>query len=235
MNRLLSCSIALSTICRLGSLAVVLLASSSVSAQTVVIKATNRGWVNNTGSHNYFSSAENYFVGDDGVFSPGENRNFFFFDLTSVNQPIASVKLVLSAGSYGSNSPSENYELHDVTTPLPLILAQGLLVPAYDDFGSGVVYGSRTMTYADSRSVIEIDLNSSAITAMNATHGLFGIGGSLTTLDGLPGFEGVFGSTGSSQYVSELRLTLVPEPSIFFLLGIGAISLLGYRKAKSDG
>jgi PEP-CTERM motif len=31
------------------------------------------------------------------------------------------------------------------------------------------------------------------------------------------------------------RFTVVPEPSTLFLLGIGAISFLGYRKAKSRG
>jgi hypothetical protein len=235
MNRLLSCSVALSTVSWLVSLVVVLPNCSLASAQTVAINATNRGWYINGGSHNSFSSAENYFAGDSAQVDEYEYRDFFFFDLTSVSQPIASANLVLNAGSYDSQDPSENYELHDITTPLSLILHPpgGLLVPAYDDFGSGVVYGSRTMTAADMRTVVEIELNSSAIKAMNATHGLFGIGGSITTLDSLRNFEGVFGFTGSSQSISELRLTLVPEPSTFFLLGIGAISLLGYRKAKS--
>jgi hypothetical protein len=84
-------------------------------------------------------------------------------------------------------------------------------------------------------SVVEISLNSSAVAAMNSTHGLFGIGGSLTTLDGLANNEYTFGTSGSITDLSQLRLTLVPEPSTLFLLGIGAISLLGYRKAKSHG
>ena len=67
-------------------------------------------------------------------------------------------------------------------------------------------------------------------------HGLIAIGGSLTTLDGLANDEYTFGlMLATTQTLRELRLTLVPEPSTLLLLGIGAISLLGYRKAKSDG
>jgi hypothetical protein len=91
------------------------------------------------------------------------------------------------------------------------------------------------MTAADQGSVVEITLNSSAIAAINSTHGLFGMGGSLTTLDGLANNEVAFGSSGNATDIRELRLTLVPEPSTLLLLGIGAISLLGYRKYKPVG
>jgi len=45
--------------------------------------------------------------------------------------------------------------------------------------------------------------------------------------------SGGTGSSGGAAQVTQLRLTLVPEPSTLLLLGIGAISLVGYRKAKS--
>ena len=55
----------------------------------------------------------------------------------------------------------------------------------------------------------------------------------MTTLDDIANDEWTFGGTTEfSLYVSELRLTLVPEPSTPILLGIGAISLLGYRRSK---
>ena len=72
-----------------------------------------------------------------------------------------------------------------------------------------------------------------AIQAQTQTH-YFAIGGSLTTLDDTANDEWTFGGTTEFRlYVSELRLTLVPEPSTLILLAIGAISLIGYRKAKS--
>jgi hypothetical protein len=91
------------------------------------------------------------------------------------------------------------------------------------------------MTAADMGSVVEITLNPAAVAALDSATGLIGIGGSFTTLDGLANNEYTFGTSGSITDFSQLRITLVPEPSTLLLLGIGAISLLGYRKAKSHG
>jgi hypothetical protein len=125
-------------------------------------------------------------------------------------------------------------KLHDVVTPFDALSNTTGGVAAWNDLGTGVVYGSRTMTAADKGSVVEITLNSSAIAALNAATGLIGIGGSLTTLDGAANDKIVFGGTGFSDTfppdMSQLRLTLVPEPSTLFLLAIGAVSLLGRRR-----
>jgi hypothetical protein len=213
-----------------------------VSAATVVINRTDRGWYNESGLHQ--PSNQNYIVGDDrytgcGTSCYADVHDFFVFDLAGVTQPISSAKLALfvpgpgSQRGYLSPDPSENYELHDVSTPIATLVAGTGGVAAHADLGSGVVYGSRTMTAADNGSVVEITLNSSAITAMNATHGLFGIGGSLTTLDAVANNEVVFAWTNNGSEVTQLRLTLVPEPSTLVLLGMCAINLLGYRKARA--
>ena len=101
---------------------------------------------------------------------------------------------------------------------------------AYTDLGSGVVYGSRTMTATDMGTLVEITLNPAAIAALDSATGLIGIGGSLTTLDGVVNSEFTFGSSGGPTDTTELRLTLVPEPSTLLLLAVPAISLLGCRK-----
>ena len=88
------------------------------------------------------------------------------------------------------------------------------------------------MTVADQGKVIEITLNAAAISALDAATGLIGIGGSLTTLDSLPNLEATFAGTNSGTEITRLQLTLVPEPSTLLLLGIGATSLLGYRRAR---
>jgi hypothetical protein len=218
-----------------------------LSAQTVVINETDRGWYREPGTH--FPANPNYFVGDNRGTTCGggstcddfrDYRNFFAFDLSNVVSPIASAKLALTVpgAGYSSSDPSENYEVHDVVTSITSLLNGTGGSAAWNDLGSGVVYGNRTMTAADMGTVVEIKLNSSAIAAMNATHGLFGIGGSLMTLDNLSNDEYVFAFAnvpGDTHIgISELRLTLVPEPSTLLLLGFGAISLLGYRKAKSQ-
>jgi hypothetical protein len=218
-----------------------LVCNFSASAATLNVPAIDRGWYDITGSHNPFN--DNYAVGDDRGYGLcgattcfNDYRNFFVFDLSGVTQPISSAKLALNVplAAYESSDPSENYELHDVVTPIAALIDGTGGVAAHADLGSGVVYGSRTMTAADMESVVEITLNSSAVSALNSTHGLFGIGGSLTTLDDLVNNEYTFAVT-NFEKISQLRLTLVPEPSTRILLAIAAISLLGYRIAKSHG
>ena len=171
------------------SLLMVLVECSLVSAQTVVINYTDRGSYTETGFHN--PSNPNYVVGDSRGFigACGDCRNFFVFDLSSVVQPIASAKLALfvpsslSGPGYVSADPSENYELHDINTSIGTLLAGTGGIAAHTDLGTGVVYGSQTMTAADMGSVVEITLNPAAVAALDSATGLVGIGGFFTTLD----------------------------------------------------
>ena len=207
------------------------------TAQTVVIPNTDRGWYGETGFHN--PGNPNYVVGDSRGVLPGLNsdsRNFFVFDLSSVTQPIASATLALSVPSflagpgYSSGDANENYELHDVVTPIATLVGGTGGVAAHSDLGGGVVYGNRTMTAADMGAVVEIPLNAAAISALDTASGLIGIGGSLTTLDGLANSEFTFGSSGSVTDTTELRITLVPEPSSALLCLAGIVGTQLRRK-----
>jgi hypothetical protein len=223
----------------LATLLTVFLSGAIVFAETVVINHISRGWYAETGLH---VSNGNYLVGDSRgptcVRCFNDYHNFFVFDLASVTQPIGSAKLRLFLPSqllgpgYVSPDPGENYALYDVSTPISTLVGGTGGVAAHADLGSGVVYGSRTITAADMGSMVEIDLNTSAIAALDAATGLIGIGGTVTTLDSAANAEYVFGATGLVTHITELRLTLVPEPSTLFLLGIGAISLVGYRRHR---
>jgi hypothetical protein len=230
------------------TLLLVLLDCPSVSSATVNINNTDGGWYSVQGIHDPTNS--NYLVGDNrignctpDVACQDDFRNFFVFNLASVSQPIASAKFAVFVPSppdgYRSLDPSENYELHDVTTSIATLVAGTGGVAAHIDLGTGVVYGSRLMTAGDMGKTVEITLNLSAVAAMNSTHGLFAIGGSIMTLDPsitVQGEEvfGASGGTGSSNVgLAQLRLTVVPEPSTIVLLSISAISLLGYRKRDS--
>jgi hypothetical protein len=147
-------------------------------------------------------------------------------------QPIASAKLALFVPSelagpgYNSPDPSENYELNDVTTSIATLVAGTGGAAAHADLGSGVVYGSRTMTAADMGTVVEITLNPAAIAALDSATGLIGIGGWLTTLDGVANSEFTFGSSGSATDTTELRITLVPEPSSAILCFVASLVLM---------
>ena len=218
------------------TLLVLSLIGTLASAETVVIKQTDRGWYNSNGSHSPGNT--NYLVGDlsGATCSQACNsdyRNFFVFDLSGFSQPILSAQLALFVPVEGFRSldPSENYELHDIVTPIATLRNGTGGLSAHTDLGSGVVYGSRTMTAADNGSVVEITLNSAAISALDAATGLIGIGGSITTLDGLANDELTFGGTVNGTEITELRI-IVPEPSTLILFAISAFSLLGRRKIR---
>jgi hypothetical protein len=163
-------------------------------------------------------------------------RNFFVFDLASVVQPIASAKLALfvpsalSGPGYNSPDPSENYEVHDVTTSIATLVAGTGGVAAYNDLAGGNVYGSRTMTAADMGTLVEVTLSPAAIADLDAATRLIGIGGSLTTLDGVANSEFTFGSSGNVADITELRITLVPEPSSAILCFLASLALIRRRQ-----
>lgn len=197
------------------------------AGQTVTINFTDRGWYSATGGRD--PNLKNYVVGDNRGTSCAlcldDFRNFFVFDLSSVSAPIVSATIAIPVSGppiqpgYISGDASENYELHDVVSPISNLLNGTGGVAVHSDLGSGVVYGSRAMTAADIGQTIEMTLNASAIAAMNSNHGLFGIGGSITTLDNLASPEFLFsGSNGRGGDRVELRLTLVPEPATLSLI-----------------
>jgi hypothetical protein len=86
-------------------------------------------------------------------------------------------------------------------------------VAAYADLGTGVSYGTRTITPADSGTVVEITLNSSAVAALDAAPGLIALGGALTTLDAAANNESIFGNTHLVPTITQLRLTLGHVPA----------------------
>src|SRR5262245_11795642 len=149
--------------CTCLSIALLLSVLDVQVASAVVVPATDGGWYSEVGFKNPLPL--NYLVGDSQFrdcrqFCFGDIRNFFVFDLSSIVTPIDSAKLALALPGppiidpgYISGDPSENYELHDVVTPITSLVNGTGGVAAHTDLGSGVVYGSRTMTLADSGTV----------------------------------------------------------------------------------
>jgi hypothetical protein len=127
------------------------------SAETMVINYTDRGWYTPEGLHRPVNT--NYLVGDNrgGGCTTSETckddfRNFFVFDLSGVTKAVGPATFALwlpLPSGYQSADTSENYELHDVVTPIATLVAGTGGVAAHADLGSGVVYGSRTMTDRD--------------------------------------------------------------------------------------
>ncbi len=207
-------------------------AAGQVHATVITLDAVDRGWYTEAGSHS--PTNLNYVVGDISL-TDGDRHNFFVFDLSGVTDNIlsATLSLVNPANGYVSGDSSETYDLYDVTTSTATLTAGTAGIAGYTDLGSGVTYGSYTATAGDNGTTVLITLNSAAIAALDAAGGLFAVGGTLaTTLDVTDNTEQFFGFT-SADVLTDTQLILttatVPEPSSLALLGIGSLSLFGYR------
>ena len=141
------------------------------------INTTNTGWFTDAGLHVAFN--RNYAVGSDGK---NDHRDFFGFD---AGTGATSAQLVL--GNQLANGlflapgvTSVTFTLYDVSTALDTSL--GYTDPSiYADLGSGVSYGSVTLSAPTD--LVVIDLNQAGVDAYNAA-GLRGefffVGGALT-------------------------------------------------------
>jgi len=217
----------------LRMLVALFLGAFPITAATVTLDAVDSGFYFASGIH--APSNENYIAG---LFTT-EHRNFLAFDLAPVSGTIRSATMRLFnpevsqfLHGYDSPDPTETLNVYDVTTPAADILGNTAGVNGFADLGSGVLYGTRTVSVADNGIVIEIALNSSAIAAMNAAPGLFLLGGAIGTIDG-PANQHVFGFSMASfvpDHTRELVLDIaeVPEPSSAVLAVVG-ILLVGVR------
>lgn len=218
--------------------ALVLAASNSALSATVTLDATDSGWYRSDGVHT--PQNQNY---QTGFFDGTERRSFFVFDLSTVSGTVTAATLRLfnplvspTLTGYQSPDPSETLEIYDVTTSAASVTGAAAGVGGFSDFGSGTLYGSKTVSAADNGTVVEIVLNASAVAAIDSGSGLFLLGGALSTLSGTEN-QYVFGFSTASfagddvrQLVLEVREeTPIPEPSTVGLTVLGALAFLGRR------
>jgi len=196
------------------------------NAGTIILDAIDRGWYANDGGH--LPSNLSYFVGNSTtgfIF-----RNWFVFDLTGIDQPIVSAELHLWNFSYFSVDPTETYTIFDVSTNLPDLVGGTGGIPAFNDLGSGSIYGSYLASDADDNSFLDIPLNGAALVSLNETAGQWATGGAFTTLDNDFGtLEQMFAGTGNLPLnFTQLIVTPIPAPAALPLLLMPA--LFGRRR-----
>lgn len=228
---------------RFAGLALLLLGAGAypAAAAPVTLAALDSGQYDAVGSH--LLTNENYLTG---IFNT-ERRSFFLFDLSSVSGTINSATLRLfnpevSAFLHGyvSPDPTETLNIYDVGTDATAVTLGTGGAAAFADFGSGTLYGTRTVSAADNGTVVEITLNAAALADLNAASGLFLFGGALGSLAG-PSDQHVFGFSMTNfvpDHTRELVLDVssVPEPSMALLLITGAAAYGSRRrKARAHG
>jgi hypothetical protein len=203
--------------------------SMSAPAESGVIDSSNTGWYDSFGDHT--SSNPNYIAGDIGG---SFFHDFFVFDLSGLSQPIvaATVRVFNPDGGYSSANTSETYALFDVSTAIPTLIAdQSGQTSIFDDLGSGVSYGSQTVSAADDGKFVEVTLNADGLAALNSALGSqFAFGGAL--LASADPF--IFGGSDSNFVLSnvQLDLTSVPEPAgtTLAVVAIGGFLVARYRR-----
>jgi len=179
-------------------------------ADTIILDAVDRGWYASDGGS--FPDALSYFVGNSQ--NGFAHNNWFVFDLTGIDQPIVSAELHLFVTSYFSVDPTETYTLFDVTTD-PSVLMNGTGgIPAFNDLGSGAIFGSHLASSADNQSFIDIALNPAAIGSLIETGGYWAVGGAITTLDNDPStIERMFAATELLPlFATQLVINTIPTP-----------------------
>jgi hypothetical protein len=177
----------------------------------------------------------------------GTTRGMFLFDLSFFNfgsERVTFASVTLQTFTVQTGDPSETVALYDVSAPRSTLMADaasgsavGLAV--FEDLGTGVAYGQRTYTPADSRSTRVIELNDAAIAAIQALLDRpaprdFAIGAAVTTLDGADNAEVVYrAGTGPLSPTLSIRTAPVPEPGLGLALPVCAAALLARRRVRT--
>jgi hypothetical protein len=215
----------------------VLFSPTASRADIITLNAIDSGWYGAGGSLSGYNDPQNdnYIVGSAGQ-GLVEWRNFFVFDLGSVQQDIGAARLRL-ANPKSIGLGEFDYRLYDVTSSIDQLRAGGTnRLDIFSDLGSGNSYATSLFNVTNPAGrVVEIELNLAGLLALNAGRGgLFAIGGAT-----IPGpyssvyqEEFLFDYTGTPQDVRELQLTPVPEPATLLCVATGAAGM-AVRRARA--
>jgi hypothetical protein len=221
-----------------------LMIGTAAQAASFDVNALDRGHYTPNGVGHLAADKTYRASGDGGLV---ENRNYFEFDLAgkvgTVDSAILRLLMPSGGGGYVSDDPSETLTLFDVSTN-PVTLSGPGGIGAFNDLGSGTSYGSFVATPLAQAQFIDIVLNGDALAAINASSGVFSIGGTLTTLGDPNNSTILFRDSTDSLTDGTSRLILagsnltavpsaVPLPPAFLLLGSALGGLLFWRRSTN--
>jgi hypothetical protein len=217
-----------SLICTTAMIGGVSLFVAPAQALQITINATDRGWYNAAGARTVNNT--NYFVGIDSR-SQTEYRNFFVFDLSNLTGTITNASLNLVNPAFGYSGPIAGltYNMSDVSTPIPVLVNGTGGVNAFNDLGGGTTFGSKIVNQSIAGGLVNIALNGSAISALNANSGLFAFGGAIANPQ-----PNQFIFAGSTYDLADTQLVLEtqPVPAPPALVGIGLTAAIATWKKR---
>jgi hypothetical protein len=219
-----------------SSLAVASRAAVVGNVGSITLSAADSGWWDNTGDHS--ASNKNYVAGQS---LPDIFRNYFVFNLGTVNQPIVSAQLRLfnPIGGYSGDS-TETFTLFDVSTSLATLQASGSgQVGIFNDLGSGTIYGAQNFQESDEREFKAVPMNSSGVSAINAAlGGQLAFGGAITTISGTAAQQAFGSSLAAGRLLDTRQLILtVPTDSDYYSFSLlsGQSATVGLKNVTGSG
>ena len=159
-----------------------------------------------------------------------EYRGFVSFEITNVIGTITAAQLRLKIQSYNNGATALSLQVYDYTSgPPPTSILGGDSTGRFNDLGSGVLFGAASInsTTNPADSLLTIDLNSAALSAMNTGSGVWVVGSQRYFTVGLadPTISGPVPTTvrfmsGNGTGINQLAVTTAPEPSAGLLAGV---------------
>jgi hypothetical protein len=169
------------------------------------ITLTDSGWYTSIGENQPTNT--NYIISTD--YYGRAFNDFFVIDLSGVSGPITSATLTVNA--FFANS-SQLVTFYDYTGSVSSLLDGTGGVAAFNDLGSGAVYGQLALSPSDNYTYVSVTLSSAALTDINAAI-----------------------SNNQSTFVIGGSIAAVPEPENYalMLVGLSAVGLAARRRRKN--
>jgi len=245
----------------IGALSVVgvssLVAPTPVTAATLTLNAIEQGWWSPT-VVNTIPNNMNYITGQTlGV----QFHSFFTFQVPVLPSDFMVASAVLELRrAVGAGNATQTLGLFDVATAAATLAQQPnnandpLLSVVYQDLGSGISYGTFSVSVSptdDQTEILQFSLNQNALAAIQSSQSsFFSIG---TALLGLPptGEQYLFGFSGLGSAIDGAKLTLstpvvpspppappppaqaIPEPGVLPGIVLSGMGLRFWRKRRA--
>jgi hypothetical protein len=208
------------------------LLSIALPAFSISLTATDRGWFRSDGLHT--AGQNNTYTGTLGG---REYRSFYAFDVDNIGGNWNQATLELTLDLFHNGDASESIEIFAVSSPAASVMAGHAAGSAsgqaiFNDLGTGVSYGTATLTAGDVGSVVSLVLNASAVADINAARGgqwVFAI--VHTTPSG--GTQGLRFGTNGAWDTGNTSGAAIPEPTQTALLVIALLALAKGRRIRT--